>query len=73
MNKQHVDRNLLKLKYRIQAVRTQYASRFRLRNELYGDEMHPQKNKKTRYVNTVQAVYPFASLRRTDSRRYPYC
>lgn len=56
MNKQHVDRNLLKLKYRIQAVHTQYAIRFRLRNELYGDEMHPQKNKKARYVNTVQAV-----------------
>jgi len=45
MNKQHVDRNLLKLKYRIQAVHTQYASRFRLQNELYGDEMHPQKKK----------------------------
>lgn len=72
MNKQHVDRNLLKLKYRIQAVHTQYASRFRLRNELYGDEMHPQENKKTRYVNTDKP-YPFASLRRTDSRRYPYC
>jgi len=45
MNKQHVDQNLLKLKYRIQAVHTQYAGRFRLRNELYGDEMHPQKKK----------------------------
>lgn len=71
-SKQHVDINLLKLKYRIQAVHAQYASRFRLRNELYGEEMHPQKNKK-RGMLIQYKPYPFASLRRTDSRRYPYC